>query len=145
MRKNYLRHLLILLLCGMAATGRATEGDIINENFKDFGTINLTTTTFNSWKLERCYPRSSSNGYALEMKYHSTYTVYSSAETPSFGELAEGKSAILTFSYARGAASNASSITVTLNNGGSIKDKNASELAKNNKITNNINKNKHNR
>ena len=128
------RHLLLLLLCGWVSTGQAT--DVINEDFSSFGSIDITTTSCNGWALYKCAWRNRANaGYAIAFNYDTTSKYYGYAESPAFTGLPENRNAILTFCYAQSAKDKASQFTVTLKQQGHIREANATEIAKNNKIT----------
>lgn len=127
------RHLLLLLLSGMVLTSKAT--DVIKQDFSTFGSINYTTTLHDGWTLNKCFKRYRDEDYSLELKYISEDKIYASAKSPAFSALPQNRSAILTFYYAQGANNKSTEISVTLNNDGTIREAESTEMAANNKIT----------
>lgn len=133
MKNKTKRHLLLLLLSGMVLTSKAT--DVIKQDFSTFGSINYTTTLHDGWTLNNCFKRYRDEDYSLELKYISGDKIYASAKSPAFSALPQNRSAILTFYYAQGANNKSTEISVTLNNDGTIREAESTEMAANNKIT----------
>lgn len=133
MKNKTKRQLLLLLLSGMVFTTKAT--DIINEDFSTFGSVNRNTPECNGWTLDNCFLRTFGTNNGLELDYYNLNKAYATATSPAFSTLPENRSAILTFYYAQGRQDHNTTISVTLNNGGTIRDAERTEMAANNKIT----------
>ena len=114
MKQHYKQIFLALLLCGTSVATKATEEDLINENFNSLSVSDAATIS--GWTFTYCY--GAYNGDMSDLA-NKALNIQGTATTSNFTKDAN---VILKFSYRNSNGSKNSTFYVTLNNAGTFAD-----------------------